>query len=147
MAGDDGLGFRVISLLTEAGVPSNVALELISAPGPEMVELLDAPGEVWFVDAARGHDLRPGEIITRLVGPSDDASLVPSQHLVSTHGLSLAELLKLATALNRRRATVRLFGVVGAKFDPGNTLSSEVESAAHALAQQLLAELRKADAT
>ncbi len=141
MAGDDGVGPRVIERLRHSKVPSLVRLETISAPGPEMVELLDAPGEVWFIDAARAVRSNPGYVLRKRIHPGDPPALESSAHLVSTHGLSLAELLRLATALGRRKAEVRLWGIVGTNFEAGNRLSGDVERSAKNLTRELLKEL------
>lgn len=149
LAADDGAGARVMALLESglrSGGPARAArLELASAPGPEWVDLLGEPGEVWIVDAARGEGLKPGEIVHQRLAPGEDAALHAAPHLVSTHGISMAELLRLAQALGRRRATVELWGIVGARFEAGEGLSPEVEQAAAEVARRLLGKLRGAE--
>ena len=141
MAGDDGVGERVIDRLRATGLPPGVRAEHVAAPGPELVEWLERPGGVWFIDAARAPDAKAGAILRARFGPDDEAPLDVAGHLVSTHGFSLAELLRLARVLGRRRASVRIWGVVGERFDAGAGLSDAVAAACDSIAKEIADEM------
>ncbi|GEM_PF-476167 len=141
MACDDGVGPWIVSRLERLLPPQAARLEIAAAPGPELFAFLEAPGELWLIDAARGAGLAPGCLLQRRIGPGEEPPLMGSARLVSTHGLSVVELLKLADALHRRRATVELFGVVGERFEAGDRLSPAVERAAERLIVDLVARL------
>jgi hydrogenase maturation protease len=61
----------------------------------------------------------------------------------STHGLGLASALALARALDRAPATVEVWGIEGAAFEPGAPLTPAVASAALALVERLGRELAR----
>ena len=65
---------------------------------------------------------------------------VDSKAWVSTHGLGLAEAIKLARALDRFPKTLRVYGIEGRRFDAGSPVSPEVKEAAENLARQICAE-------
>jgi hydrogenase maturation protease len=138
MAADDGVGPWIIRRLEEAP-PHGVDIRWVPAPGPELLFDLEQPGEVTFIDAAMDERFEPGTILEQVVEPGKEARLDQVRCLVSTHGISLAELLRLARVLNRSRAQVRLIGIVGRRFEPGDTLSPEVERAAQSLVARFTA--------
>lgn len=141
MAGDDGVGPVVLRRIEEAGVPPGVELDVVGAPGPELVERLLRPGRVWFVDAAREASSSPGDIVRARVGPDGQAELHRAEHMVSSHGFGMAELLELARVKGGPVAEVELFGVVAERFDPGERLSPPVAEAAERLTAELLARI------
>lgn len=141
MAADDGLGPWVIRRLESAVLPPGAELRWVPAPGPELLADLEQEGEVVFIDAARVEGQLAGTLLEQLIAPGSDAKLEHARSLVSTHGLSLAELLKLARVLGRARAHVRLIGVVGERFEPGEGLSPSVEIAAGRVVDRLLERL------
>jgi hydrogenase maturation protease len=60
----------------------------------------------------------------------------------STHGFGLASTLALARTLDRAPATVEVWGIEGAAFEPGAPLTPAVACAALALVERLGRELR-----
>lgn len=138
MAADDGLGPWVIRHMETAALPPGTEVRWVPAPGPELLTDLEQEGEVVFIDAARVEGQPAGTLLEQLIPPGSDARLEHARSLVSTHGLSLAELLKLARVLGRARAHVRLIGVVGERFEPGEGLSPSVEIAAARVVDRLL---------
>jgi hydrogenase maturation protease len=138
MAADDGVGPWIVRRL-EALVPAGIEVCWVPAPGPELLFELERPGEVTFIDAALDEASEPGTILQQTIEPDEEPRLKQARCLVSTHGLSLAELLRLARVLKRHRARVHLFGIVGRRFEPGEGLSPEVERAAQRLVERICA--------
>ena len=65
---------------------------------------------------------------------------LPSQFLgtgSSTHGVGVAEAIRLAHAMGRLPRRLRVYGIEGKQFQQGTEISSEVKSAAANLAMQI----------
>jgi hydrogenase maturation protease len=142
LAGDDGVGERVIERLSAMSLPDGVRIEHVAAPGPELVVEIEREGEVWFVDAARDAQRPAGSIVRAIAPPDGEPPIDVAGRLVSTHGFSLAELLRLASALGRRRAVVRIWAVVGETFEAGASLSRAASEAVGVVADEIAREVR-----
>jgi hydrogenase maturation protease len=123
---------------------------LLQGTLPEEVEVLEREGEptglidswedvdaVWLVDAVSS-GAEPGTVHRH------DASrqeLPATLFDTSTHHMGLAEAVELARALDRLPATTIVYGIEGASFDTGETLSPEVEAAAARVAEAVREEV------
>ena len=130
--GDDGAGWLVVDRLRELGIEAfgvrtntclGEAAGLLNAlPGDEDVILLDA--------AVTG---APVGSVHRWEGVPPAAS----KRSASTHGLGVAEALRLALALGRMPKSLLVYGIEGKQFAPGSLPSPKVQEAAEDLAQQI----------
>ena len=142
--GDDGVGTRVatslavrlaVDSLADCRVVTQLAdpLDLISHwAGAELAVIVDAtrsgfaPGTVSLI--------RLEEPVSRPAGESgiEDrtaACAVGGRSPSSSHGLGIANVLRLARAVDRAPRSVVICGVEGEDFSPGSELSPAVEAA------------------
>jgi hydrogenase maturation protease len=142
--GDDGVGTRVatsfagrlaVDSLADCRVVSQLAdpLDLLSHwAGAELAVIVDAtrsglaPGIVSLI--------RLEQPVSRLAGESgiEDrtaACAAGGRSPSSTHGIGLANVLRLAHAVDRAPRSVVICGVEGEDFGPGSELSPAVEAA------------------
>ena len=61
---------------------------------------------------------------------------------VSSHGFDIAKAIELARALGTLPARLRVYGIEGRQFDPGASLSPEVERAINSVVQQISADIQ-----
>lgn len=130
--GDDAAGPLVARRLRALG------LRAIELPG-EPTGLIDAwehEQHVILVDAALT-GAPPGSIHTW------DATAAPldrESFRCSTHGLGVAEAVELARVLGRLPARLRICGIEGRRFEPGQPTSPEVVAAVEELVRRILQE-------
>jgi hydrogenase maturation protease len=137
--GDDQAGWRVVERLERrVGLPARaVAIS-------EATELLNAIGgceHLIVVDACRSGN-RAGAI-TRLRWPDRRIAV---RHTRSTHGIGLAEVLRLAERLGELPTDVEICGIELADFSPGKEISPETLRAVATLEAQLYDKLLEASA-
>lgn len=126
---DDGAGPRVVELLRAEGI---AAVEL-AGEGAELIEAWAGADRVLVIDAAKSG--APPGAVHRL---DASAGPVPSGFFhYSTHQFGVAEAIETARALGRLPASLRLFGIEGACFSFGETLSPEVEAACRRVAGEI----------
>ena len=133
---DDGVGLDVARALRER---PQLGADVIEGPG-DLTRLLDAwDGRTFvvLVDAVRS-GAAPGTIRR---WERDEASQLPSETAVSTHGFSLPDVLQLARDLHRLPARLVVFGIEAQETGPGNVRSppvrAAVETACHWIASEL----------
>lgn len=119
-AADDAAALQVGERLAAEGAE----VVLAGRPGVGLLDLLDRP--TVLLDVVR-RGTRPGELVELPLRMLADASLRESS--VSSHDLGLAATLELGAALGRPLPPGVFLGVGGARFEPSNTLSPEVERA------------------
>ncbi len=113
-----------VTVVEEEGEPTRL---LERWRGAELVVLIDAiasgarPGTVQRIDAAAGPV--PSALFT-----------------LSTHAMSVAEAIELARALGTLPPRVVVYGIEGANFEAGTTLSPQVAAAVDETARQVAAE-------
>lgn len=120
MASDDGAALRAAEALR-----ADARTEVICAgrPGPSLLDLLEASTPTLLLDVVR-HGVEPGRIVSL---PLDALiNTVVGQDPVSSHGLGVAEALRLGEALGRSMPPGRFVGLGGARFGPGIELSPAV---------------------
>jgi hydrogenase maturation protease len=131
---DDAAGLLVARRLHELGV------EVVEQEG-EPLALVDAFGDrdtVVLVDAVHS-GAQPGTV--HRVDVSDGPLPTHLRSSTSTHAVGVGEAIELARALDRLPRRVLVFGLEGARFDAGTSLSAEVQAALEPLADAILAEL------
>jgi hydrogenase maturation protease len=114
-------------------------VEVLEREG-EPTSLIDAWEEadaVWLVDAVSSG--APAGTVHRV---DATAGAVPAAFArSSTHHLGLPEAVELARALGRLPRRLVVYGVEGARFDTGETLTPEVAAAAGRVADAVRAEV------
>ena len=98
-----------------------------------LLDAFDGVGKLWVIDAVSS-GAAPGTI-HRLEAGSQE--LPAELFRTSTHHLGLAEAVELGRALGRLPADVVVFGIEGGKFDPGDSLTPEVDRAVAEVARQI----------
>jgi hydrogenase maturation protease len=136
---DDGVGARVLDELARCyRLPPMVALIRSDAPMARLAAELDGVGHVIVVDAVRsGH--MPGTIHHS----GAEGITLSRRSARSSHGMGLAELFALLTALGRC-PEIRIIGVeAGELNDAGLELSDPVAAALPRAAEAVVEELRQ----
>jgi hydrogenase maturation protease len=134
---DDAAGLHAARRLRAICPP---AVAVIEHDGEPAALLLAWQGAdlVVLVDAVAAGD-PPGTVIRFQVGVDP---IPPDIAHASTHLLGIGAAIALARALDRLPPRLVVYGIVGADFGWGETLSSEVESALADLVERVLAEVR-----
>lgn len=144
---DDGVGARVLDELARRyRLPPTVSLIRSDAPMARLAAELDGVGRLIVVDAVRGGQ-SPGTVYC--MGRSGaEAFTSPRRFTPSSHGMGLAELFALLTALGRC-PEIRIIGVetgsveTGVSNEAGLELSAPVEAALPRAADAVAEELRQ----
>ena len=135
---DDAVGLAVARLLTGT-LPDGV--DVLEREG-EPVALIDSwegAEEVWLVDAVSSG--APPGTLHRL--DASEQELPAALFRASTHHFGLAEAIELARAVGRLPRKTIVYGIEGASFDTGETLSPEVEEAATQAAEAVREEVNE----
>jgi len=133
---DDAAGLHAARALRDALPDGAEVLE----EGGEPTALLDAFAGVdalWLVDAVSSG--AAAGTVHRLEAGSQE--LPAELFRTSTHHLGLAEAVELGRALGRLPARVVVFGIEGANFDPGDSLTPVVADAVATVARQVSEEV------
>ncbi len=132
--GDDGAGLAVAREI-RARQPG---LRVIERSG-NLLDLFDSLGNesaVLIVDAVSS-----GAAAGHLFRWDASVEALPSTAMRgSTHGFGVAEAIELARARKQLPATVLVFGIEGAHFDPAVNLSAEVSAAIPRVAERVIQE-------
>ncbi|MDN5347437.1 MAG: hydrogenase maturation protease [Clostridia bacterium] len=126
LAGDDGVGLKVIEELEAGGLPAGTKVMAIGLPGLGILELLAGFEQAVIVDAVwAGRE--PGTV---LWGEQESLRGLNWRHL-SLHGIGIGEALELARILKPEDFPQKIYfvGVQIAGATPGAGLSPEVEAA------------------
>lgn len=129
--GDDAAGLAVAEALAALPLPPGVAVHRCARPLPDLLDALEGADAAVIVDAARTGAV-PGRV--RRI-PREDLARLPS---ASSHGLGLAQALRLAEALGRAPARVELLAVEIAAPETGRSLSPRVRRAVPRAAERAL---------
>ncbi len=128
---DDSAALLVAQQLRESGIQAEIqpgdALDLIESwDETDDVIVVDAPVTGAAAGTVRVWDgALPEEVVTGSA---------------STHGLGVAEAIYLAEILHRLPKHLRVYGIEGREFRPGEQVSPEVRQAADKVAKQIAAE-------
>lgn len=134
--GDDGAGHRCVRLL-ERGDGVRVLEE--SGEGAALMDSWQGADTVILIDAVQSGRI-PGTI-HRLDAHSE---AIPAQFFhYSTHAFSVAEAVELARALDRLPQRLILYGIEGANFAAGESLSPEVSRAVGEVAERVRREIQQ----
>lgn len=135
--GDDAAGLLVVHRLKDMGIPAKEAGGDVLALMPEWS--MDTP--LVLVDAAQTN-APTGEILRLL---PQQLPRHQQELRYSTHGLGLAELVGLASALGRLPERVLVIAIAGARFGIGNAVSRPVLSAVEQVADEIASAWNSSD--
>ena len=138
---DDGAGPEVAARLRDQAFPGVTVVTLDGEP-TALVEAWAGAALAIVVDALVCQPPRPGRI-HRVATPMTPRSGMS----VATHGLGVAEAVRLASALDRLPRTLVLLGVEAADVGIGPGLSPPVAAAVPALVHAVMTELASACGT
>lgn len=133
---DDGAGPALAQAILERAIPG-VRVVIHSGEGTALMSAWEGADSVVILDAASSG--RPPGTIIRF-----DASEtpIPSQFFnYSTHAFSVAEAVEMARVLDTLPRRVILYGIEGADFGGGETLSEPVRQAFSDLLDQALQDI------
>jgi hydrogenase maturation protease len=133
---DDAVGPVCADMLSSHGLPVRVC------PGDafELLELFRSSAAVFLVDAVVTGKEPPGTIYSF---SGDSAAIKTASWTCSTHGMGVAEALRLARTLGVCPSRVCLYGVEAARFDWGEEMTPEVAAALPALVARIEADWRQ----
>ena len=137
--GDDAAGLYTARLLAEKNIPGLHVIEGVS-DGTTLINAWDGAKACFLVDCVYSKK-KPGYIhcfdaLTDVI-PED---IFPGY---STHAFSITGAVKLARALDQLPEKLIVYGIEGASFTTGKTISLEVEQAARKVRDLILENLRE----
>ena len=132
--GDDAAGILVAERLRALGI----AAEACSGEVSDLIEAWTGADDVIVIDAVVSG------------APAGAVHVWDGQRLPtfatsegSTHGLGVAQAIKLARALNRLPSRLLVYGIEGKNFEMGSEVSPEVERGVEEVVQRLSREARR----
>jgi hydrogenase maturation protease len=133
---DDGIGLDVARALQRE---PRLGAEVVEGPGDlsRLLDLWSGRPLVVLVDAVRSG--APPWTVARWDG--EQAAHLPSGIAVSTHGLSLPDILHLARFLERLPPRLVVFGIEARETGPGTVRSVEVREAVPDVCRRIAREL------
>lgn len=139
--GDDGVGPYVAGEVAARGI-AGVRAMVAPADGLALLDTWDAVPHVVIVDAAvSGGASGAVHEIDAVAGP-----LPGTLRQVSSHGFGIVEVVELARALGRLPAKLTVYGIEGAHFELGRTMSGAVKAAAGTVVEKICTSTRSSRA-
>jgi hydrogenase maturation protease len=135
--GDDAAGLTVARRVRAATARRDVTVAELIGDQLALLDVWNGVNEVYVIDAVCSGGA-PGAVYRFDAAQRLD---IRFRHR-GTHTLSLADVIELARALDRLPARLVGYGIEGATFEIGASLSREVEAAVEAVTGRLLAELK-----
>ncbi|MFP4686804.1 MAG: hydrogenase maturation protease [bacterium] len=135
-AGDDRAGRRVADLLAEKNL-SDIQITQCLGDAAELIELFEKYQTIYCCDAVR-QPSRAGKIYRF---EAHKKPLPVELFSLTTHDFGLPQAVELARSMNKLPEKLVIYGIAAANFQPGAKLTPEVETAAHEVAERLVAEL------
>ncbi len=135
--GDDGVGLAVAERLRDAAADDVVVLECEQEP-TRLVDAWEGADVAVVVDACAG-GAAPGTVHRFDV---DEGPLPARVFRSSTHSFGVGDAVELARVLGRLPDRLVVYGVEGAEFGPGASLSTPVASAVDGVAAAIVGDLR-----
>jgi hydrogenase maturation protease len=137
--GDDAAGWGVIARLEQTLVEpvarGEVVLAVCRHPAVDLLEWLRQADRAILVDAVRA-DLAPGTVL-ELHG--EEALSAPAA--LSTHGVDLPGMLRLAASLGELPEVLELYGIVAGHADSQRDMTVAVRAAVDTVAERIAAEI------
>ncbi len=135
--GDDAAGLAVARRIREATRPGEVTVRELVGDQLALLDTWTGAAQVYVVDAVRTGG-RPGAVYQ-----FDAANMLTDEFRhPGTHTFSLADVVELARALGRMPRHLAGFGIEGATFAIGASLSPQARAAVEHVTSLLLKELK-----
>lgn len=133
LLGDDGVGPYVLRMLeSQYCFGEDIELVDLGTPSLDLTHQIVGLRTLILVDSVASDD-PPGTVV--LYRKEDILRIIPTERL-DPHSPALSECLMIAEMLGASPEHVLLVGIVGAQYEPGQGLSTEVrESVAKAIAE------------
>ena len=135
--GDDQAGWRVAELLSQR--PDLPARVIVVHEPTQILAALRGSQRLIVVDACHAGGV--GGTVTRLIWPD---ARVAAMHRHSTHGVSVADVLKLAEQLGDLPQIVEIFGIEVADCSPGRDPTPDVSCAVAEVEARIVGKLCEA---
>lgn len=132
---DDGIGVAVARHVGSLR-PDHVTVTELRGDAASLLVCWEGAERVVVVDAVRS-DGRPGTVLRF---DANAQTLPRGMSGCSTHGLGLVEAVELARHLSELPPTLVVYGIIGARFDPGNERSPAVNAVIEEVADCVLQE-------
>ena len=139
LMGDDGVGIRVVEMLTSQEIPPNVVVKEAGLPGWGLPSWFEGMSTVFLVDAVQMGQT-PGSW-RRL--ETDELQIIMENNALSLHQNDLACGLALSQAMNLLPDNLLVYGIEPANMSPGDNLSPEVEASLPELIKNIILDLEK----
>ncbi len=134
--GDDRAGLLVAHELMDKA-PEHVVVVINYGEMATLLEMLGSSDHVIFIDA-----VAPGSEPGKLHRFEVDKKKLPVEFFrFSTHAFSIPEAIELARAMGQLPGTVVVYGIEGAQFELGDSLSPEVEGSISEVVERILADI------
>ena len=134
--GDDGIGLQIARQIRAKHLHHLTVLES-TGDGAALMEAWQGYGRVILVDA-----ISSGAAAGTIVKIDVQEKNIPAKYVQSsTHAFGVAEAIALARAIQRLPPKLFLYGIVGASFHSGKTLSRVVQEAARSIVENIITEL------
>ncbi|MFF3632542.1 hydrogenase maturation protease [Streptomyces sp. NPDC002164] len=142
---DDGAGWAVVALLGEQSTRRPLPVDTVLArsdgePG-RLIALWENVGLAVVVDACFLPSAHPGRTHRWCDDPAGVLRAAAGRH--STHGLGLAEALRLGESIGSLPDRLVLYAVEGADYSPGLGLTPEVAHAVPRLARRITVDIEE----
>ncbi len=132
---DDAVGPVCADMLARDGLPVRVS----GGDAFELLELFRTSAVVFLVDAVVTGAQPPGSIYAFT---GDSSAICSATWTCSTHGMGVAEAIRLARTLGVCPSKLCLYGVEASRFDWGEAMTPEVSAALPALVARIEADWR-----
>jgi len=130
---DDAIGILIARNLDRKSSDQFKVIEQ-SGEGTALMDSWNGFGQVIIIDAVSS-GTEPGTLHCLDAAKNP----IPSRFFsCSTHNFGVAEAIELARTLEQLPNSLRLYGIEGKNFEPGETLSSEVESRIESASKEIL---------
>jgi hydrogenase maturation protease len=133
---DDGVGLAVARALVGT-LPDGVEVLALEGEPTSLIDAWAGAADVWLVDAVSS-GAQPGAV-SRIDAATSGVPAAFARS--STHHFGLPEAIELARAVGRLPQRLIVYGIEGAGFGTGQTLSPEVEAAVEPVAAAIRAEV------
>src|SRR5579864_576868 len=130
--GDDGAGILVAERLRKFGIEAETCI----GNALDLIEAWKNADDVIVVDA-----VVTGAPLGTVQAWDGRQSLAPLSTNASTHGLGVAEAIKLAHVLNRLPRRLWVYGIEGERFDLGSEVSPEVRRGVEEAVRRIISDL------